>query len=116
MYKLIYYFHYTTQMLSQYVNIVFLEISICMTLHCHYNSLHKMTLSVLLYMLASAMFIATDIDECRDNGGNCSHHCNNTMGSYSCYCDIGYALNTTDGQTCDGKLFTHICNTVILFF
>lgn len=47
------------------------------------------------------VIITADIDECRE-GYNCSQHCNNTIGSYLCYCDDGFTLNATDGHTCDG--------------
>ena len=51
---------------------------------------------------------SSDMDECSDNTDNCSQHCNNTVGSYTCYCDNGYTLNITDGHTCDGKSFIYI--------
>ena len=36
-----------------------------------------------------------DIDECDTDNGGCSHFCNNTDGSYSCSCPVGYELNGT---------------------
>lgn len=35
-----------------------------------------------------------------DNGG-CDHTCNNTIGSYECFCDSGYLL-LDDGHSCTG--------------
>ena len=44
--------------------------------------------------------IAVDISEC--NNIYCHHHCNNTEGSYYCYCDTGYEL-LNDSVTCSGQ-------------
>ena len=44
----------------------------------------------------------TDIDECIEGTSGCAHNCTNTIGSYNCYCDRGYRLES-DGQTCTGK-------------
>ena len=44
----------------------------------------------------------SDIDECTEPGHGCSQLCNNTMGSYSCYCLKGYWLKR-DNKTCVGK-------------
>ena len=43
-----------------------------------------------------------DIDECTDNTHNCDDNavCTNTIGSFICTCNIGYA---GDGHTCNGK-------------
>ena len=43
-----------------------------------------------------------DIDECNDGKANCDTNgkCNNTVGSFTCTCNIGYA---GDGVTCAGK-------------
>ena len=44
-----------------------------------------------------------DIDECTVNTDRCAHTCVNTPGSYSCFCRLGYVLNS-DGYNCNGKL------------
>ena len=44
-----------------------------------------------------------DIDECTEGASNCSHICLNTVGSYTCQCQLGYNLDT-DNHTCIGKL------------
>ena len=33
---------------------------------------------------------------------NCSQNCINTIGSYQCYCDEGYTLDSDDLHTCNG--------------
>ena len=42
-----------------------------------------------------------DIIECDDNNGGCSQLCNNSEGSYECYCRNGYVLDS-DGHNCSG--------------
>ena len=44
----------------------------------------------------------TDIDECSRDTDECEHNCGNTVGSFLCSCNTGYAL-TPDGKTCTGK-------------
>ena len=45
--------------------------------------------------------IYTDIDECAEETDDCSQTCTNTIGSFICGCNIGYALDI-DGSTCNG--------------
>ncbi|KAH9490819.1 hypothetical protein Btru_032498 [Bulinus truncatus] len=41
-----------------------------------------------------------DIDECQDKANNnCTQHCRNLNGSYSCTCDVGFTLSA-DNVTC----------------
>ena len=52
--------------------------------------------------------VFADIVECDDpnicgTGGTC----NNTIGSYTCICGIGYRLKSTDPPACEGILFTY---------
>lgn len=52
------------------------------------------------------MFIfILDIDECANNNGDCGGTCINTPGSFECYCDEGFGLDS-DGITCSGKSST----------
>ncbi|XP_019849594.1 PREDICTED: IgGFc-binding protein-like [Amphimedon queenslandica] len=45
--------------------------------------------------------ICDDIDECDSSStSNCSHFCNNTIGSYHCTCMPGYELHS-DGRSCN---------------
>ena len=44
----------------------------------------------------------TDLNECLTSNGNCAQMCNNIMGSYTCSCNTGYALNV-NARTCDGE-------------
>ena len=52
----------------------------------------------------------SDIDECmeRINGviskGGCQHKCNNTIGSYICSCNEGFA-STSDKKACKGRKY-----------
>ena len=48
---------------------------------------------------------STDIDECGTNNGGCEHSCNNTVGTFECYCDSGYRLEE-NGLNCSGELST----------
>ena len=54
--------------------------------------------------LFSLLFLQ-DIDECDNENGNCSQFCNNTIGSYQCYCEDGYILDSDD-HTCYGMYIT----------
>ena len=45
-----------------------------------------------------------DTDECTHDTDGCEHNCNNTVGSFFCSCNTGYAL-TLDGKNCTGEWF-----------
>ena len=47
-----------------------------------------------------------DIDECNTANGGCSHTCVNTPGSFICYCNDGYSLDS-NGLTCSGKIIIY---------
>ena len=55
-------------------------------------------------VLKKCLSHSTDVDECSVDNGNCSQRCNNTIGSYNCYCENGYSLDI-DGMTCNGGLY-----------
>lgn len=46
-------------------------------------------------------FLSADIDECERSLHTCPQRCGNIIGSYFCYCNSGYYLDS-DGQTCIG--------------
>ena len=45
----------------------------------------------------------TDIIECRENNGNCTQICTDTIGSFVCSCNDGYVLDI-NRLSCNGKL------------
>ena len=55
-------------------------------------------------MIYQLLFRFLDIDECETGQHTCEHSCNNTEGSYTCYCDDGFRLNTENNHGCDGNL------------
>ena len=53
------------------------------------------------------VYLSTDIDECQDGfNGGCQKYCNNTIGSYHCYCDPGFKV--VNGKQCEGNVFLDI--------
>ena len=52
----------------------------------------------------------SDVNECQTNNGGCAQICNNTVGSFICYCNIGYSLGA-DGRSCVGKWVINKCLT-----
>ena len=49
------------------------------------------------------LILLADIDECAiPDMHNCEHECENTAGSYVCYCNSSYT-KTDDGISCLGK-------------
>ena len=46
-----------------------------------------------------------DINECSENVSGCAQLCHNTVGSYTCSCDIGYQLSSNN-HSCEGM---HAC-------
>ena len=50
-------------------------------------------------------FISIDINECDQESDSCQQHCNNTIGSYVCYCDDGYQLD--EDTFCIGNIMHH---------
>ena len=43
------------------------------------------------------------MDECTTDTDNCTQNCENTDGSFTCYCNDGYTT-TDNGITCDGMI------------
>ena len=48
------------------------------------------------------LILIVDVNECMEDTDNCSQNCNNTIGSYECYCNDGYTLDYDDLHTCNG--------------
>ena len=46
-------------------------------------------------------FSLIDVDECIENSSGCAQICHNTIGSYTCGCNIGYSLGSNN-HSCDG--------------
>ena len=44
-----------------------------------------------------------DVDEC-SRPNDCAQLCNNTQGSYECYCRIGFKVNPNNIKNCIGML------------
>ena len=57
----------------------------------------------LLITLLLCIITTSDINECSTNNGGCAHTCTNSVGSYACSCNIGFALDA-DNHGCIGKL------------
>ena len=58
-------------------------------------------------LLQDLHFSLSDIDECSSSNGGCSQICNNSEGSYNCYCQQGFYLEI-DGRTCLPSKGAHI--------
>ena len=52
--------------------------------------------------LCNYFFFCADIDECERGEHQCSQHCQNSVGSYLCYCDPGFVL-AANGLDCEGN-------------
>ncbi len=55
--------------------------------------------------------ITVDKNECLTENGGCDHNCTNLLGSYSCSCLEGYALESNN-RTCTGT-YTHCYKLVV---
>ncbi|KAK1355639.1 putative wall-associated receptor kinase-like protein 16 [Heracleum sosnowskyi] len=44
-----------------------------------------------------------DIDECEQRTHGCEQYCNNTPGSFNCFCGPGHYIDVRDGKTCIAK-------------
>ncbi|KAM4017863.1 endosialin [Anomaloglossus baeobatrachus] len=63
------------------------------------------------YELAADELSCEDIDECEDEE-TCEHSCENTLGSYKCSCDLGFAISEDDPERCvdiDECRFARMC-------
>ena len=53
-------------------------------------------------IVLNVVFFLPDINECQTSNGGCNQSCINTVGSFQCFCDVGYTL-ASDNVGCDGK-------------
>ena len=58
--------------------------------------------------------VYSDINECLTSNGGCEQNCNNTEGSFSCFCASGLSLDS-NGLNCSGKFLFYSCNLVVYF-
>ena len=63
-------------------------------------------LYISIFMDSHFYVFAADIDECAFNRDGCSNDCNNTVGSYTCLCPLGYELDS-DQRKCLSRFFVH---------
>ena len=65
--------------------------------------LHCACLSFLVPALLNLVFFFSDIDECNAANNSCHENawCNNTQGSFTCFCKPGY---DGDGHNCTGNI------------
>lgn len=68
---------------------------------CGLQIKYKLTFFPFLFIYLLRILFTTDINECGLPIRPCSHRCMNTMGSYHCFCNHGYMLDT-DGKSCIG--------------
>lgn len=62
-----------------------------------------------LHDLNCVFFILLDIDECIVETSGCEHYCVNTLGTYECFCRLGFRLDQ-DQHSCICELhlyYTH---------
>ena len=75
-----------------------------------------------LLSLVNTQTSQSDVNECAQDLDNCQQLCNNTVGSFTCGCEIGYELDV-DGFTCalngtTGEAVWHsiLCNHIFSWY
>ena len=64
----------------------------------HYNE----QVAFSTHLIHKSSISLSDINECDNNNGGCSHVCTNSIGSFACSCDSGYS---PEGLNCNGMNF-----------
>lgn len=72
-----------------------------------------------IFNIYACLFLHLDLDECQVDNGGCDHVCDNQpIGSFTCACREGFALNP-DSRACSGKIrimvFRIICQDILFF-
>lgn len=57
---------------------------------------------ITLYKVCCVFHCCLDVDECLSDNGGCEHTCQNTAGSYHCFCEFGNRL-AEDRHSCIRK-------------
>ena len=55
----------------------------------------------------SEFFFSSDIDEC-SQPNDCSQECKNIIGSYECFCRIGFKINKEKPTECEGWYYQFV--------
>ena len=80
----------------------------CMLLG-NYISLHYTTATIFCSYANTYSFLYLDINECVLGTSGCTQLCNNTVGSYTFYCNTGYTLDINN-LTCNGECHNSYAN------
>ena len=74
----------------------------------------RMIVKVSLILPKFLSIFVPDINECLNNNGGCDQTCTNSIGSYSCSCNIGFVL-APDEHSCYGKLYHKYYHITMLY-
>ena len=66
----------------------------------NHHNLEMTFISTSSSFMCNCLTHPTDIDECADGTHHCDQICINTLGSYTCSCNLGYILHF-NGTTCN---------------
>ena len=83
----------------------FRRIVFCQAVCSFFGKMVSLTVAQLTFIHSYSFNLVLDIDECSSNSHSCDANavCNNTRGSYTCACKLGYS---GDGKNCTCKLFS----------
>lgn len=73
---------------------------------------HAMVSNKLYQMTFTKESSIVDVDECTLETDQCEQNCINTVGSYTCSCNVGYFLSS-NGFNCTSKLPYYYCEVAI---
>ena len=87
--------------------------------NCYSNMPDNLIHNYIAYTVSHPLSSDSDINECESPSVKCMHRCENTDGSYHCFCHDGFEL-APDGSTCQGTCFIttvvtrHLCKNVLI--